>query len=183
MNKKDLYKFLIKNNVKIEEDLYNYGIYVLTTYFKYLIVLFPTSIVLGTFIETTTFILFFIPLRRYIGGFHMNNMKSCFYASVLIGIIIPYFSSHLFDFSMIHVFLIFVLCFLMTIKFGVIDHPKKVISDKEKRIYLHKSLKIEVMYFVISIISNLMSCLFISNLISYIYIFFMLGMIIKIIKI
>ena len=179
MNKKDLYKFLIENNVKIEEELYNYGFYVLTTYLKYLIVLFPISIILGTFIETMVFILLFIPLRRYIGGFHMNNMKSCFYASVLIGIIIPYFSSHLFDFSMTHLFLIFVLCFFMTKKFGVIDHPKKVISDKEKRIYLHKSLKIEIIYFVISIISNLMSYLFISNLVSYIYIFFMFGMIIR----
>lgn len=179
MNREKLYTFLINNDIKIEEDLYNYGIYVLTTYLKYLIFLFPIALLMGTFIETTIFVLLFIPLRRYIGGFHMNNMKSCFYASVLIGIIIPYCSSHLFVFSMIHTLLIFVSCFWMTKKFGVIDHPKKVISNKEKIIYLEKSLKIEVIYFAISIISNLMSYYFINNLVCYIYIFFILGMIIK----
>ena len=178
MNKK-MYELLLKNDVVIEEDLFNYGFYVLTTYMKYLMVLIPVSLTIKTFLETLIFIILFIPLRRYIGGLHMKNKESCFFASVIFGILIPYLSTYTYNFPIISTFVIFLICILMTKKYGVIDHPNKKISIKEKNIYLNKSLQIEFIYFLFCISSFFFSIFFINNIISYIFLFFIFGMLIK----
>lgn len=95
MNKK-IYNILKKNDIKIDEDLFYYGWANFTHYFVYLIFTFILAFYCNCFKQTIIFLLLYIPLRRYIGGFHFSSNIICIFFSTLISIIPPLLSKQLF---------------------------------------------------------------------------------------
>ena len=175
MNEK-IYNYLLANKIFIEKDLFEYGFFVLCTYTKYLLFIIPISLLFNIFWETIFFVIFFIPLRRFIGGFHLNNYKMCFFCSVILAIAIPYFAKNIVISTCIPISLIYLFCLILTKKYGVIEHPNKEITESEKKTYLTYSLVIETFYYCISVFSFFYFDPIIHNILLLILSFFIVSM-------
>lgn len=179
MDRETLFNYCSKYKNDIDKDLFNYGYKIFITYIKYLTIIIPISFLLETLPQQVLFLLFFIPLRRNIGGIHMANSKSCFFNSVVLAIIFPLIAVKIQETNMLFVIFIFMVTYVMTYKLGVIDHPNKRLSEKDKKYYLKKSLQLEVFYFMIAVLFYFTPWISIINLIVLIYLFFDCGMIFK----
>lgn len=170
-----IYSYLLQNDVIIDRELFDYGLFTIKTYSSYLIVILPVSFIFGSLFETLIFVFLFISLRRFIGGYHLENMNMCFLFSVILAIVIPLIARAFQATSIILLMVLFVLCFILTREFGVMDHPNKVITDSEKITYLNKALTIESVYFIVAVLSNYIGLAYISNIILLIYLFFIIS--------
>ena len=93
-----LTKKLLKNKY-IEESMYEIYKYGLMMFLE-IMLSFSTSVIIccamGMIWEGIIFLLFFIPIRSYLGGLHMKNYRSCFFCSamaiVLILLMVKYIS-------------------------------------------------------------------------------------------
>ena len=134
---KFIYKVLIKNNIILDEDVFYYGWSILKQYFIFFLITIPISIYCGIIFETLSFLAIYIPLRRYIGGFHFNRKYVCTIVSSVVTIFASFISSKL-------------QCNLLLISttylIAPVDHVNKRLSSQEKYIYKKKSIKIEIFY-------------------------------------
>ena len=88
--------------------------------------------------ETIFFILFYIPIRRYIGGFHFSKKYLCTIFSILVSILIPILANNFTVSSIIPVYIIILITVVVTCLIGTVDHPNKRLSKSEKQIYKKK---------------------------------------------
>lgn len=147
-----LYKSLIKYGAHIELDVFSYGYTTFINYLLYVMITLPITLILGVTTKTLVFLLFFIPLRRYIGGYHFDSKILCLVFSVFFSIIIPYQAIWI---GQIHIYFRFTTLLIMiivTLMVKVVDHPNKRVSVKEKLIYTRKSLEIEILYSILILI-------------------------------
>lgn len=175
MNRDKLFLLFKKNNINIEKDVFEYGLITLETYCKYLLFIIPISIFCGLFKEVMIFIILFIPVRRYLGGFHMKTMKACFYGSVVLAIVLPYFASIISFNSPIIFLVVDIICLYLSIKIGTIDHPNKKIDNDDKKKYTNKAFVIESTYIMLSLIAYLFSYIYVINVIMLILLFCTMG--------
>lgn len=156
MNKK-IYYFLIKNDINIDEDLFYYGWSIFMHYSIYLILTFLLSIYLNCCKLTIIFLLLYIPLRKYIGGFHFSNNVLCILFSIMVSLIFPYMSMNLIiNFKVAILLELFLL--IETIFIAPIDHINKRLTMTQIQMYKRKSILIEFIYICFSMISHI--CLF-----------------------
>lgn len=179
MNKDSIYLFLKKNGSSIEKDVYDYGVMIFTTYLKYLAVLIPFAFLFHIQKYVLLFLIFFIPLRRFIGGYHMKTMKACFFGSIALALILPIFALYLNKIPLSINFLVFIIVSYMTYKIGVIDHPNKRINNVEKDVYKKRAIIIEIIYFILISFFNYIEYYHVSNIILLILIFCIAGMFIS----
>lgn len=85
----DITFFMIKNKIlDIESyDIYVYSIEVILLNGSILLSCLLISILLGELLHMLAFILFFIPLRMFVGGYHCKKSEVCFLCSIGIYII------------------------------------------------------------------------------------------------
>lgn len=151
MIKTHIYELLKSNNINIDEDLFYYGWSTLKYYTIYLLITIPLMYYYNIIRYTLFFLIFYIPLRRYIGGFHFSNNVFCLLLSSSITIISPIIAcKYKIDFFI--GCCIFLSLGIITYFTVPIAHPNKKIYDNEKKIYKKKAIKIEILYFLISII-------------------------------
>ena len=141
MNKK-IYNILKKNDIKIDEDLFYYGWANFTHYFVYLIFTFILAFYCNCFKQTIIFLLLYIPLRRYIGGFHFSSNIICIFFSTLISIIPPLLSKQF--------FVSFRLVILTSL---ILLIETFLIANNQINLYKKKSIIIEFLYIGFIIIS------------------------------
>lgn len=164
MDNDKVYNLLISNNIDIDRDIFDYGFLILKTYIKYLLVVLPFSIFLNLFFQLICFIIAFIPLRRYIGGYHLDSMKACFVASVLITFFIIFFSTHIEYIPLFIKLIVIFITIFITYHIGAMDHPNKRISIEEKKNYTSKAIKIELFYLLLVIFLHLNNVYVFSNI-------------------
>jgi accessory gene regulator B len=87
-------KMIDKNIVlKEERDLYLYGLTEGGTILNNILITMIIGVVFGNIINTSFFLISYIPLRSFAGGYHASSPKRCFiYSLFLIGLIEVYFS-------------------------------------------------------------------------------------------
>lgn len=151
MNKK-IYNILKNNDIKIDEDLFYYGWANFTHYFAYLIFTFILAFYCNCFKQTIIFLLLYIPLRRYIGGFHFSSNIICIFFSTLISIIPPLLSKQLFV-SFRLVILTSLILLIETFLIAPVDHKNKRLTNNQINLYKKKSIIIEFLYIGFIIIS------------------------------
>ena len=140
------------NDIKIDEDLFYYGWANFTHYFAYLIFTFILAFYCNCFKQTIIFLLLYIPLRKYIGGFHFSNNIICIFFSTLISIIPPLLSKHLFV-SFRLVILTSLILLIETFLIAPVDHKNKRLTNNQINLYKKKSIIIEFLYIGFIIIS------------------------------
>ena len=174
MNKK-IYNILKKNDIKIDEDLFYYGWANFTHYFVYLIFTFILAFYCNCFKQTIIFLLLYIPLRRYIGGFHFSSNIICIFFSTLISIIPPLLSKQFFV-SFRLVILTSLILLIETFLIAPVDHKNKRLTNNQINLYKKKSIIIEFLYIGFIIISYKYSIHILINIIfSVIVMIFHLG--------
>lgn len=77
-----LYSEFQKNNIDIEQDVFNYGISVLKEQFICIFISLIISYVLKTVREFFLFLFLFIPIRVNLGGYHCKTKINCYICSV-----------------------------------------------------------------------------------------------------
>ena len=146
MKKEYLFDLLLEKKIKIDYDVFDYGLTTLIVYLKFIIIILPLSLILNIKKEIIVFLLFFIPLRRYIGGYHLKSNYSCLIASVLCSVLISFLSKYT-PFLPLYIRLILLLiCLFFVFKIGTVDHPNKKLKINEKKYYKKKSLTVVMIY-------------------------------------
>lgn len=140
---------LKQSNIKDDEqDLYQYGFFILLSQILYLIIACIIGVLLGTFFESIIFYIAFQFIRRYAGGYHASTETRCEILStlsILVCIVIIRLSKvcdsqiHLLIISAVAAIIIFALCPL--------DTPEKPLSETEFR-YFRK-----IAWLILSVIS------------------------------
>ena len=100
------------------------------------------------------FLLFFIPLRKYAGGFHFNSNCCCYMASCLEVILVVIFR---YAFSCLVLCLIFeFIASFIILRLAPIQSSNKKLTPNEKRIYKCKVKKIVIIYIFFSLLCILL---------------------------
>lgn len=159
-----LTKGVIKEN---DFEIYQYGFQRFLELSINIICSIIIAILLNMKLECIVFFLFFIPLRSYSGGFHMEHYLSCLFLSCLsltgILCIVKYFSATL-PLSCVLYFIS-----LAVIKIiGSVNHPNRSV-DKEDNLFFNKRANIillaSLIIFVIFLFSNNTRYLFLEALV------------------
>lgn len=170
MIKEKIRVLLVNSEVNLDEDVLDYGLNVFITYLKYLTLIIPFSILLGEFFEVLIFIILFIPLRRYIGGFHFNNLTYCFIGSVALAILLPYIAINI-SIPFTLVLIIVIATILLTVYIGAVDHYNKPLTTAEKSKHTKIALFIELILIAILAIAYLFDFKYLCNIITLIFFF------------
>ena len=148
-----LYKFILNQNIKIDEDTFSYGSLIAIKYFIYLLIIIPISIIFHNFLEFLIFIITFVSLRRNVGGIHLNNTILCMLFSIFFSFIIPFVSKFLGFIDVVYRIIISLFSLISINFIGIIDHKNKRITKHEREYFLQKANKILLCYFVLLIFS------------------------------
>ena len=92
---KQITEWLIANNAieDVDKEVYEYAIYSMLITLSPLFLVFVIGIMMGTFIEGVFLIIPFMSIRKYSGGYHAKDFKTCFVTSSLILIACMYIAS------------------------------------------------------------------------------------------
>lgn len=152
--KKTLNKLFIDNDIQIDEDVFDYGYKILKTYLMFIIITLPLSVIFDVVVESILFVIFYTPLKKYIGGFHFNSPKLCSIFSIittlLMALIIKYYRFD--NFTII----LFIMISLIIVSFfvGTADHPNKRLSQHEKKTFTKYALIVESLYLLFLLINQ-----------------------------
>lgn len=149
--KKNIYTFLQRNNVYLDEDIYSYGFDITKKYLLFLIIVIPINIMNNRILEFSIFLFTFISLRQYLGGLHFKNDNICFLFSIIITIFIPLYANNIPKISIVKRTFMVIVTFLLVYFIGVVDNENKKLDDIEKK-YLQKRAFILLLIFSILIL-------------------------------
>ena len=139
-------------NIEIDDDDFEYGFTILSNYLIFAMIIFP--FILSDFLNTILFLIFYLHLKQYTGGFHFSSAKLCMITSVLLTAIIPKVAK-LFVFNNI---LIALTCVIISIVIHFIkteDHPNKILSVQEINFFTKKSIRTIFIYGLFCVFLNL----------------------------
>lgn len=151
---------LLKYNVinKEQLEIYLYGFELIFSFLISTITIFTIGILLNQVIPTIVFLLFFILIRRYTGGYHANTYLKCqiYTISSYIFVIFASLFLHIDDLF----FPILLLVGIITIiAIGPIENPNKQLTEQEKR--KHKKTGI-FLFLSAGIIGYIMNCFYLN---------------------
>lgn len=155
-----LTKYIFKKGIISEKyyDVYLYGFQSFLEILLNVICSIFIALFLHMEIECILFFLFFIPLRSYNGGFHLENYYACLFFSCLtlvcILLIVKYYY-----FGTTASFILFFISMVLTKLLGAVNHPNRPV-DKEENTYFSKKANIT---FIISIFTAIIFVLFKQN--------------------
>lgn len=146
-------KLILKESIKEDDkELYAYGlevafgisINILTTIF--------IGIFFGMVLESMVFLLIYIPIRSYSGGYHANSNLKCYFLSCLLILFVLVVISYMPDESYVNI-IIGIICIATPsiLILAPIEDYNKPIDDKERQVFKHKIRLISSFYIVISI--------------------------------
>lgn len=143
-------KFLLKQSgIKDDEqDLYQYGFFILLSQMLYFIIACIIGILLGTFFESIIFYIAFQFIRRYAGGYHASTETRCEIMSTLsiLACIVLIRLSKTYDlqFALLALSAVSAMCIAILCP---LDTPEKPLSEKEFK-YFRK-----ISWLILSVIS------------------------------
>lgn len=131
-----------------EQDLYQYGFFILLSQILYLIIACIIGILLGAFFESIIFYIAFQFIRRYAGGYHASTETRCEVMSTLsilvCLVVIRLSKTYDFQFALLVVSIASAACIAVLCP---LDTPEKPLSEKEFK-YFRK-----ISWLILSVIS------------------------------
>jgi accessory gene regulator B len=78
-----------KNVIAVQEfDVYQYGVFLLLTTIVDIVTILTLAIIFDELQSIICFLISFIELRRYAGGYHANSIWGCYFATVVVSMIV-----------------------------------------------------------------------------------------------
>lgn len=156
----DIAFLLIKNKIiDIEErDIYIYGIEVILLNGGLLLVFLLISLLSGAMINFWAYLIFFLPLRTFSGGYHAKTSEYCFVMSTAmywISVAVTKFLPLLYlDFYWWIAGIFSVLIILIFTPLINVNNPLNEFQKKRNRIVVYSLLIIDLVFFILCCIFN-----------------------------
>lgn len=132
---------------KKDADLYEYSSNILKDYIFFSVLILIINIFTKNLLSTIIFLFFFFNLRRFCGGIHFDNSKTCLVFSVVVIIILPLISIKI-QLSFFWVILMQLIFSFILYFFPVVDSPNKFLDSKIKKIYM-KYFRINLLIYML----------------------------------
>lgn len=138
-----------------ESEIYQYGFQRFMELSINIICSIIIAVLLDMKLECIAFFLFFIPLRSYSGGFHMEHYVSCLLLSCLslagILCIVKYFSA-----TPLFSCILFLVSLVVIKVIGSVDHPNRSVNEEDNQ-FFNKRANIILLVSLIIFIALLLS--------------------------
>ena len=147
--------YFVENEVVLPEDksIYKYGTEVVISSILGIVIVIALSAVLGQFQDGMLFLLCFIPIRIYAGGYHANTYLKCNATFITVFIFTSLVSRNLPEVFQVQLSILFLIASLVVIiLLSPIENKRKPISDYEKKRYRRISIIMSVLWIVTSIV-------------------------------
>lgn len=135
-------------------NVYIYGLQLLFSSILSTFLILIIGCLLGRIIETLSFLLIFIVLRGFCGGFHAKTYIVCTIVTLGTFCIVMFISS-ITSLPLLFYFILLILGLFIMIRFAPIEHPNKKISEQNKR--KHKRTSI-ILFCVFCLIGAFLNC-------------------------
>lgn len=124
---------LLKWNIipKEFEDIYIYGFELLLSFISSTLIIIVTGALLHKTISSFVFLLVFISVRRFTGGFHANTYLKCKIITVATYLLVLFFSVYL-NATLWSFILLGIIGSLIIFKWGPIENPNKPLTKEDK---------------------------------------------------
>lgn len=150
---------LINRNIIEEEDkeIYSYGfnqiLFIMLNFITILII----GILFNMLFETIIFIITYIPIRIYTGGYHARTQTKCYIFSVFMLILALYIIKLKLMSNILIIILLSITFSIIILSLAPVEDKNKILDEKEIKIYKKRAIKnlvIILLFLVISLILN-----------------------------
>ena len=155
---KKLTEYILEKGIieKYNYEIYQYGFQIFLELSLNILCSTIIAVILDMKIECIFFFLFFIPLRSYNGGLHMDRYLSCFLLSCTTLALTLLIVKH-FTLDPIFSYLLYAISVFIIIITGPINHPNREVNSEENIRFKAKSNITLALGFIISITFLLLS--------------------------
>lgn len=132
--------FLKKQGAISQEELevVEYGIYRIKVNLISLFITFILGLTLNMLFESIMFLLFLIPLRKYVGGYHAGNEKTCALMSFIILFISMMFIRYIPCTTVIEYSCLIISSFIIVV-FAPVGNETKSLDSLERKVYRNRT--------------------------------------------
>lgn len=164
-------KQLEENTILAEDiNIYRYGYILVCEVFVNIIVATIIAGISGEWLLVTLFLVIYIPLRSFCGGWHADKFWKCtIYSNVIIVMILICKEAVISMNNIMLLFCVFIVCSICILGLAPVDTVTKPISEDERKKYSKKIRIIMILHFVIYIMMIVMECNEIVYLITFSY--------------
>ena len=157
-----LLQYLIKADVidKSEDALayYKYGLEITISSLLNIILIVSIGIISGQLIESMIFLICFVPLRQFTGGYHANSYFKCnVLFSVLFIILLTIYNLTVTRISFYGCILMLVFSITIFLSECPVEHPNKPLTDLQKKKNKYLSIILGLLYGAIGVMSKVLS--------------------------
>jgi accessory gene regulator B len=133
--------YLVKNGAcnYQKEDLYVYGIEIIIEKIITFSILMIMAVYTNITIPSALFIIFFLALRRYTGGFHANSYFGCLFSTVAIYLICSHILMPVLMKEVNYVLFGVIISSIIIYLFAPINHPNMNLNPNEIKILKRKA--------------------------------------------
>lgn len=145
--------YILKKHIihKEDYDVYQYGFQCFLELFVSTICSIIIAFSLNMVLECLLFFLFFIPMRSFSGGIHLNTYIACLCSSCLI-LLFTLLAAKYLTVSGIISFIIFVGCAIIIKLSGPVDHPNRKVDSIENQTFVKRTNLVLLLHTLIAII-------------------------------
>ena len=136
-----------------DKELYVYGFNMLLTVSLNIISTIIIGLLFGMVFESIAFLVAYIPLRSYAGGYHARTPMRCYIISLLL-IVLILLTLKLIGESVLALFILSAIGTIICVTMSPVEDKNKPLDEIEKQVYRKKAmiiLSIEMITFIISI--------------------------------
>jgi accessory gene regulator B len=136
------YFFVCKNIIDVDNiEIYQYGFEQIISTIYTIITILAIALLTNSFISSALFLVVFVALRRFTGGYHANSYLTCYlgFVSIYISFILILRSNILEKYMLIS-FILLIVSVLIIAVFSPVEHENKPINNKKKIKYKKLSL-------------------------------------------
>lgn len=149
--------FLLQKNVIREEEkeIYHYGYEMLIYSIEQIILFLSVGVIMKQIILTIIFLIVFISVRQYTGGYHAATRIGCTFATLLsyfAVLIAPKVLSYM-EYSHVVFIICFVFCSVIFYFYVPVSHPDKPLTEGQKRENRKRNTVLFMVYMVISLLT------------------------------
>ncbi len=159
---KKILKFLLDSNViedtAWEKEYYQYGIEITISSILNIVLIMAIGTVFHSVIESIIFLMLFIPIRQYTGGFHANSYFKCnlFFSISYMTVLMVYYAT--FSFLSINIItLISFLCVLIILIICPVEHVNKPIPKDRRKSHKIIAAMLSLIYGVSAVLLTAIS--------------------------
>jgi len=145
---------ILRESIKEDEkELYAYGLELAVGIIINILTTIFIGMIFGMILESMIFLLIYIPIRSYAGGYHATSNLKCYFLSCLLIIFVLLVISYIPDKSYINI-VIGVICVATPsiLILAPIEDYNKPIDEEERQVFKHKIRLILSFYIVVAII-------------------------------